>query len=336
MKKVLVSGYIGFNNFGDEAIFYALSKHLKELGYSVSALCNNCDEVKEKYQVKTFYYKKIFEILNAIFSNDILISGGGSLLQNKTSNFSLFYYLLIIFFAKLCFKKVIIFAQGIEPIIGKIPERITMGILKCVDFISVRDEKSKKYLRQFNIESTLVSDPAYSLVQKENVSEDKKGLVVQLRSFKGINQEFIQNLAQAISQLNHNKINVFSFQDDIDEKVCLEFIEELRKYGVIANYINAKSPQETIDIINNSKYVISTRLHGLIISSALKSHTFALSYDEKIKTLCFELGIEQIDIFNYKKEEMFEKLKNFFNQKDNINNYPYRKFDWDKIDEALK
>ena len=67
MKKILVSGYIGFNNFGDEAIFLALSKHLKSLGFKVSVLCNNKNEVQKTYNVLTYNYKCPFEILKAIF-----------------------------------------------------------------------------------------------------------------------------------------------------------------------------------------------------------------------------------------------------------------------------
>ena len=63
MKKVLVSGYIGFDNFGDEAIFYALSSHLKDKNFKVSVLCNNSLNVAQKYGVETFRYKNIFDIL---------------------------------------------------------------------------------------------------------------------------------------------------------------------------------------------------------------------------------------------------------------------------------
>ena len=89
MKRVLVSGYIGFNNFGDEAIFYALSTHLKKNNHKISALCNNKEETNKRYGVTTYYFKNPKEILKAILNCDILISGGGSLLQNKTSNFIL-------------------------------------------------------------------------------------------------------------------------------------------------------------------------------------------------------------------------------------------------------
>ena len=165
MKKVLVSGYIGFNNFGDEAIFLALSTHLKQLGYEISVLCNNKKEVKKKYNVKTYNYKKPAQILKAIMNCDILISGGGSLLQNKTSNLSLFYYLFIILIAKLFFKKTIIFAQGIEPIKGKVQTLITKNILKTTDFISVRDKNSFILLKNLGLSPMLVSYPVYSIVQ---------------------------------------------------------------------------------------------------------------------------------------------------------------------------
>ena len=112
--KILVSGYIGFNNFGDEAIFKALRLHLKKYGCVVSAL-----SASSTYDVQTYDYKSPLAILKAILACDVLISGGGSLLQNKTSNKSLLYYLGIIFLAKLFSKKVIIFAQGIEPVEGE-------------------------------------------------------------------------------------------------------------------------------------------------------------------------------------------------------------------------
>ena len=151
MKKALISGYIGFDNFGDEAIFLTLSSHLKSLGYEVSVLCNNKNEVKKRYNVKTYNFKKPLQILKGILSCDCLISGGGSLLQNKTSNFSLLYYLFIIFLAKLCFKKVFIFSQGIEKINGSFFENLTKIALKCANFVSVRDMNSLEYLKKMSV-----------------------------------------------------------------------------------------------------------------------------------------------------------------------------------------
>lgn len=335
MKKVLVSGYIGFGNFGDEAIFYALSQHLKALNFDVSVLCKNRKNVQDKYDVCAYDYMNIFQIFFALLRCDILISGGGSLLQNKTSNFSLFYYLFIIFLAKMFNKKVIIFAQGFEPIIGKMPEIILKKVLKLCDFISVRDENSVNYLNTLKINSALVSDPVYSLIQDKEINKNKDGLIVQLRDFRGMDLKLISNLAKNISRNYKGKIGVFSFQDEYDKKICLDFIEELKNNNLEAELIKDKTIAETIEILNCAKYVISTRLHGLIVSNALCANTFAICYDEKIKTLAKELNLKNIDILSYEQGELDNKLDEFFNHCLN-EVHPYRRFEWKKIDTELK
>lgn len=332
MKKVLVSGYIGFNNFGDEGIFYALFKHLTSLGVEISALCKNPIELEQKYNIKGYYYKNIFQILKAIMNCNILYSGGGSLLQNKTSNFSLYYYLFIIFAAKLFFKKVIIFSQGIEPIRGKFSETITKLILKTVDFVTVRDLNSLNYLKKLNIKAYLTSDPIYSLVENYKISDNKKGLIVQLRDTKNFNYNILDDLADILASYK-DKIEVFSFQDEIDKDICLKFVKKLKTKNINAEFISSKDINTTIEIINNAKYVISTRLHGLIISHALKNNTFGLIYDEKIKTLTDELNIPNINLKKYSKEELNSKLKDFFGTKQNCKNY--RKYDWSLTDKEL-
>ncbi len=335
MKKALVSGYIGFNNFGDEAIFYSLSSHLKELGFEVSVLCNNKEIVQKKYNVGTYNYKNPIEILKAIIQCNILISGGGSLLQNKTSNLSLFYYLFILLTAKLLFKKTIIFAQGIEPINGIFQTYITKTIIKTTNFISVRDKNSFNLLKSWKLKPTLVSDPIYSIVENIKISNEKKGIMVQLRNFKNININFLEDLATSIKKSDTKEdIGVFSFQDEIDEDICKKFIEILKRKNIKANYISNKSIEKTIEIVNKSKYMITTRLHGVLISHALKTKTFALVYDKKVETFANELDIETINVYNYNKNEFIDKIKIFLNN-DYNNAKDYRKFDWSKIDKVL-
>lgn len=334
MKKVLVSGYIGFNNFGDEAIFYALVNHLKSMDVEVSALCNNPDVLKHKYNINTYHYKDFKAILSAVFNCDILYSGGGSLLQNKTSNFSLYYYLFIIFLAKIFFKKVIIFSQGIEPIIGKCHEFVLKEILKMVDYITVRDSKSQEYLKKLGLKADLTSDPVYSLMNEFKVSDSKEGLVVQLRDFKGFNMQFLDDLANALRSYK-GTIKVLSLQNESDESLCRIFADKLKALNLNAKFIPFYNIERIFEIINSSKYVISTRLHGLIISNALKSKTFALIYDEKVKTLTEEFKIPNINLKHYHALELEEKLSRFLNDKEKAEDIPYRKFDWSLTDLRL-
>ncbi len=333
MKKVLVSGYLGFNNFGDEAIFYALAEHLKNSNVEISALSNNPKETSEKYNVKTYYFKNLKTIIKAIRSNDILISGGGSLLQDKTSNFSLYYYLFIVIIAKLFFKKVIIFAQGFEPLKNKFNELILKLILKTTDFITVRDEKSKQYLKKLGIDSILLTDPIYSIIDKTEISNNKEGLIVQLRKTKHINNAFIKNLANQISKNFNEKISVLSLQDSMDLDICKELQNELKTLNIESVLIEHKTIKETIDIINKAEFMISTRLHGAIVSNALKTKTFTLNYDEKLKTLSDEFLLPNINLDSFSYERLNEKLDDFFNTKTEIEEY--RKFDWNEIDSFI-
>ena len=90
MKKILISGYYGFDNFGDEAILSVLLNHLK--GQDVTVLSANPEKTGKTYNVNSINSFNTELVMKRISNFDVLISGGGSLLQNVTSNRSLFYY----------------------------------------------------------------------------------------------------------------------------------------------------------------------------------------------------------------------------------------------------
>ena len=98
--KIVVSGYIGFDNFGDESLLNVLLENLKTLSTQITVITSNPKKTAFVHGVKTVKTFDIFGLLLSILKSDILISGGGSLLQDKTSVKSLFYYLFVILSAK--------------------------------------------------------------------------------------------------------------------------------------------------------------------------------------------------------------------------------------------
>lgn len=116
--KVLMSGYYGFNNSGDDAILISIYSSILKTGRNidVTVLANKPEETSKKYGVKVIYRYNIFKVIKAISDCDLLISGGGSLLQDRTSTRSLVYYLSIIKTAKILGKKVMLYANGIGPV----------------------------------------------------------------------------------------------------------------------------------------------------------------------------------------------------------------------------
>lgn len=83
MKKVLISGYYGFGNFGDEAILKLLLDKLKDC--DVTVLSSDPRKTFDEYGVHTVYTFSLDHVLKEVAYCDVLISGGGSLLQNVTS-----------------------------------------------------------------------------------------------------------------------------------------------------------------------------------------------------------------------------------------------------------
>ena len=110
VKKALISGYYGFDNFGDEAILAVLIKNLKNIGIDVTVFSTNPQKTISNYAVKSVYTFSFKSIFSELKNTDFLISGGGSLLQDATSLKSLIYYLFVIKMAQIFRKKIIIFA----------------------------------------------------------------------------------------------------------------------------------------------------------------------------------------------------------------------------------
>ena len=101
MYKILISGYYGFNNIGDEAVLRTVVENLRA-GFDdidLTILSQNPADTEEKHHVHAVPRMKFGKIVRAVRNCDMLISGGGSLLQDVTSRFSILYYLFIIFLA---------------------------------------------------------------------------------------------------------------------------------------------------------------------------------------------------------------------------------------------
>ena len=110
MTKYLVSGYIGFDNFGDEAIARVLIEKLKQKNAEkITLISSNPTKTRQLHNVESC---GMFQFFAPLKETDVLISGGGSLLQDVTSLKSLMYYLCIIMIAQILRKKVVILGGG--------------------------------------------------------------------------------------------------------------------------------------------------------------------------------------------------------------------------------
>ena len=107
MVKAVISGYYGFKNFGDETILSVLIKHLKNLNVDITVFSSDPNFTEKTYGINSIKSFDMIKVICTLRNTDVLISGGGSLLQDATSLKSLIYYLSVIALALFFNKKVI-------------------------------------------------------------------------------------------------------------------------------------------------------------------------------------------------------------------------------------
>ena len=328
MTKVVVSGYYGYENFGDELILDVLSTHLKSLNADITVLSGNPKYTKNRNKVESINRFDIKQVISKIKSSEVLISGGGSLLQDVTSLKSLVYYLFIISLGILFNKKVIIFAQGIGPINNNFAKFMTKLLLKQCYYVSVRDEKSYNLLKSWDIVSEIVPDPVFSI----NVSKTGSGGVgIQLRNFHSVSDSFLKSFAMFINEKFSDKtIKLFSLQKTFDFELCNKFknlfleINPNIKIEIVTDNL--------IEEISNLEYLFAMRFHALLIAIKAGVKSCAINYDIKVESLAKEYSLPLISLSD---SNDYEKIYNDLlkiEYKDTSNKI----FNWSNFDEILK
>ena len=322
MTKYVISGYIGFDNFGDEAIAKVLTSSLKsQKATKITVLSSNPQKTAKLYDVYSVHYLKFFK---PIIEADTLISGGGSLLQDITSLKSLIYYLTIIVVALVFNKKVVIFSQGFTPFRTKIGKFFTKIVLQYCDKIYVRDAKSQEILKTMKLNSELVSDPVFGI---ETPKTEQKGIGIQLRSFHTLTDEFLQNLALTISKkFKNEKIKLYSLQDSLDLPVLEKFAKLLKEQKIETEIYKNLTVEEVIKELSGLEYLIGMRFHANLVAAKAGVKVLGINYDIKVLNLATHIGFPIIGLNETSFDKEFEKLINL-----NPSRYQIPKFEFPEI-----
>lgn len=333
MVKIAISGYYGFKNFGDEAILSVLVNHLKSIENSeITVFSSDVDFTSKTYGVSAV---KRFD-LNAVFKTikecDVLVSGGGSLLQDVTSLKSLIYYSFIIALGLFFNKKVLIFAQGIGPLNSNLSKNIVKNLLKYCNYVTVRDANSQNLLKNLGVNAELVCDPIYSLSIDAVQQEDIVG--IQLRDFKTMNTQLLQKLAMLVStKFSDKKIEIFSLQKTQDLELSMRFEKLLKSFKPD---IKTEIVQDNIiERISKLEYLIGMRFHAVLVALKSGVKTCAINYDVKVEKLAKDAGIPLISMDAHENfEEIYQQMQNL--NKDELLRFANSKvFDWKKFDELF-
>ena len=300
MSKIVISGYYGFANAGDEAMLTAIVKALRSTEKSVelTVISGNPEVTSAQHKVNSIHRFSFLEIFNALRECDLLLSGGGSLLQDVTSKRSLLYYLFILALGVILKRKVMLFGQGIGPIHGRFMRRLTKLICSHVNLITVRDQDSLYELRRLGVAADKVQltadsvltlpqegkEKGASLLERFAVPGDKMLIAVSVRKWRE-DDRYLLELAKAadiLAQENNAHIVLLPLQYPIDVEACKRLQHFMGQQTASTVLAADCDTEQFLSLMGNFDLLIGMRLHALIFAAVMELPFVAVSYDPKI------------------------------------------------------
>lgn len=306
-RRVLMSGYYGFSNAGDDAILQSIRDSLQtdRENIEISVLSNDPAQTGSRYGVNAIPRFSLPALWRAVGRCDVLLSGGGSLLQDHTSTRSLLYYLSVMALARLRGKKVMLYANGIGPVTRPANRRRVRRAVERADLVTLRDHNSRQELESMGVTRSdlhVTADPVFSMnmsdgdavdgiLQKSGLTPDRPFAVVSVRSWPGMGS-FPTQLAQVCDHLHdaHGLTCLFVLmQPHHDRDISRQVISQMHTPALLLE--QSLTPEEIMGVIARSRLCLSMRLHTLIFSARAGVPLAGLVYDPKVSSYLAELDM---------------------------------------------
>ena len=306
MARLLLSGYYGFGNVGDEAILASTVESLREKdpGIEISVLSANPAETARTYGVETYGRMSLKDVVSGILASDLVVFGGGSLLQDDTSFRSLLYYTSIIMTSRLLGRPVVVYANGVGPIRSWAGRVLTRLALSRVKRITVRDLESEKLLKRIGVGRPVrvTADPAFLLspcsperrdqiLRGAGVKSDSRIVWLALRPGKAPDA-FYKSFVPVIGLLRGKGYEpCLLVMQDQDKELVPAINGWLSVAGQPpAPVVAGASPREVLALLEKSRFCLGMRLHTLILSARAAVPFMGVEIDPKLGAFCRATG----------------------------------------------
>lgn len=355
-KRVLVAGYYGFGNTGDEAILSALLADMRAFypGLQFTVVSGNPDETSARHNVQSVVWNDPTAILDAVEASDLVLLGGGGLFQDHWGcpadtmltrhHGGIPFYGAFPLLAAIRRKPCMLYAVGVGPLGCEDARRLTRTAFDLADIATVRDIESLSVLRSAKVECARVlvtADPAFSMVHSlENVANSQShfgvrrgGLQVAvcLRSWDiGVAPEkWEAEIAAALDSFveAHNASLVFvpfqrlpesSLTDDL--LAAERVVARMRNRDAARLEVRLASPEEVARLLGHSDMVLGMRLHSLVFAIAGGVPAVALSYDAKVMSLMRRVGMEKcaVDLLSASSDDLVSAMNRAWEDREQI------------------
>jgi polysaccharide pyruvyl transferase CsaB len=299
--RVAVSGYYGCGNSGDEAVLAGIRDGFRlRCGgrVALTALSQRPADTRALHGIDAADRMDIRALRATIGSSDLLISGGGSLLQDTTSFKSLLYYLFVMRIATGCKVPVMLYAQGLGPLRRGISRKLVRMTVNRAAYITVRDEGSAELLKEIGVSAPCVevtADPAFALdpadpsivaetMNREKIPQGVGPIGVALRPWGDTATAPIDLYRNLLLELE-SRTNCRCILLPMHHPDDLDFARRVAPSNEFPIIEGVYPPNVVLGLVSQMSMVVAMRLHTLIFAARAGVPPFALAYDPKVRHL---------------------------------------------------
>ncbi len=325
MHKLLLAGYIGCGNLGDDAIAVGFMNAAHEGDYDLMMLSGNPDLTYNQYKVHSIPRRDGGAVDKAIDACDVLVFPGGSIFQDVTSVGSVAYYSKLVKKAKSKGKKVVLLGQGVGPLNTFFGKRLAASAFRAADVVTVRDPSSLSAIKALGVHRPVkvTADCAFLMAKPNNTGDTGSFQVGNMRTVgisarphggKGEVVALFGELCQLLYKANFLPVLI-----EMDKNEDGPLIQEISNSqgGKIPDVRKLNNPIQVQERISRMEAVIAMRLHAGILAATVGVPPMMVSYDPKVDAFARQLGIgNAVQFKGATAKRIFEDFTRFMKDRD--------------------
>ncbi|HJP71910.1 MAG TPA: polysaccharide pyruvyl transferase CsaB [Candidatus Limnocylindria bacterium] len=296
--RLVVSGYYGFGNAGDDAVLAGMLELLQHAGVDrgdVSVLSADPAETSHAHDVRAVSRWNPLRIASELRRAEGLISGGGGLLQDVSSVRPVSYYAGVMELAQLVRRPYALVAQGLGPLRREPNRRIARAALQRAAHVSLRDDRSIALARRIGVERAIsrTADAALAALSSPSTMVDRRGGHVLVAVRGGYPADAVVGpLRHAVADLSaQRRVVALPMHGAVDRDASTALVAGIAGASVADP---DGSLGEKLEAIATASVVIGVRLHALVLAAAAGVPAIAISYDPKVDAFAQRAGIPVI------------------------------------------
>ena len=319
-NTILVIGYYGAGNVGDEAVLTAMVNGLRSGRRNLKLIVPGEDPEKlaSRHDVESFEPWDMEKLANALDEADAVVVGGGGLLHDyvfqdpmlmfSSRHWGLPFYCGIPWLASELGKPVMLFAVGVGPFEFAESRDLVRDLTSAAAAITVRDRESLETLaelgvRRENVEIT--ADPVWGLSPSEGPDLDRAleregidgdgwlAVVVRNWPFSGKQEKWEHQLMEGVGRVAAARglrvlfvpfqHSPYALQDDLSLAHRLAAGASDFEARVLDS--GGHRPEEIAGLLGACDALVAMRYHALVFAAMTGTPAVALAYDPKVSNL---------------------------------------------------